>query len=117
MFSSKFRVSHSCSQQPISTDACVSDRSCVVLRDEKNDSLRIVPRKGIASTKTSVKVGVGDVVSHGVRNKCSRGIVVLTRKRGKFFKYSLYSILLQEVKINVSNLSKLFYEQEKLQEK
>ena len=115
--SSKFRVSHSCSQQPISTDACVSDRFCVVLRDEKNDSLRIVPRKEIASAKTSVNVDVGDVVSHGMRNKRSRGTVLLTDKRRKFFKYSLYSILLQEVKINVSNLSRLFHEQEKLQEK
>ena len=63
MFSSKFRVSHSCSQQPVSTDTCVSDRSYLVLRDEKNESLRMVPRKEIVSAETSVKVGVGDVVS------------------------------------------------------
>lgn len=51
------------SQQPISLGSSNTNDMYIVLRDDKNDDIRIVPRSEIISAKKSGKFDVGDIVS------------------------------------------------------
>ena len=66
--------------QHVSLTSNINNDIYAVLRDGKNDELHIVPRKEIISAKKSGEIDVGDVVSHGVRDKCIRATVVLLGK-------------------------------------
>jgi len=63
-----------------STSTSKISRNYVLLRDQGTDKLRVVPQKEIISAKDLVKLGIGDIVSHGKRNKRIRGEIVLLGK-------------------------------------
>jgi hypothetical protein len=55
-------------------------RSYVLLRDQGTEKLRVVPQKEIISAKDLAKLGIGDIVCHGKRDKRIRGEIVLLGK-------------------------------------
>ena len=79
--SSRVRDIKTKSRQSSSSSAVNDDREVfAVLRNQANAKLLMVRRSEIISTKVISKLVVGDIVSHGTRDKRVRVVILLIGK-------------------------------------
>ena len=79
--SSRVRDLKKKSRQSSSSSATKDDREVfAVLRNQANEKLLMVRRSEIISTKVISKLVVGDIVSHGTRDKRVRAVILLIGK-------------------------------------
>jgi hypothetical protein len=80
--SSRVRDIKKKSRQSSSSSSAMNDDREVfaVLRNQVNEKLFMVRRSEIISTKVVSKLVVGDIVSHGTRDKRVRAVILLIGK-------------------------------------
>ena len=76
-------------QQPPNSIGKENETKYVLLRDQASAKLIVSPFEAIVSTKDRAKLSVGDVVSHGLRDKRIRATILLI---GEFLRCKIESV-------------------------